>query len=115
MNLLRLLPVLLSLALLAAHFARRGFLVVACACLLVGLLLFVRHPWSARVLQIVLVLAAVEWVRTLWGIAAVRHSHGQPWTRMALILGGVAAFTLASALVFRWPALRRRYRFAPRC
>jgi hypothetical protein len=35
---------------------------------------------------------------------------GQPWLRLALILGVVAALTLAAALVFRSRALRQRFR-----
>ncbi len=35
---------------------------------------------------------------------------GQPYLRLALILLAVAVFTAASAIVFRQPALRRRYR-----
>ena len=38
-----------------------------------------------------------------------RLALGQPWQRMALILCAVAAFTAASALVFRSAALRARY------
>jgi hypothetical protein len=35
---------------------------------------------------------------------------GQPYARMALILGVVAALTFASALVFQLPVLRQRNR-----
>jgi hypothetical protein len=34
----------------------------------------------------------------------------QPWTRLAIILGGVACFTLVSALLLEFPPVRRRYR-----
>jgi hypothetical protein len=37
---------------------------------------------------------------------------GEPWTRMAIILGVVAVITAASALVFRSRALRERYQTA---
>ena len=56
-----------------------------------------------------LVLGAAEWVWTLVKIAQVRQMMGGPWLRMALILGGVAAFTLLSTLVFRLKAVRERY------
>lgn len=109
MNLVRLLPVLSSLLLLGAHFLRTGDLAMVAACLGLCFLLLVRRPWVARTMQIVLVVAAAEWVRTLWGFAAVRRAQGLPWTRMALILGAVALFTLLSALVFRSRGLRDRY------
>ncbi len=109
MNVLRLLPVILSLLLLGAHFLRTGTLVLVLGCLLAPTLLFVRRPWVPRTMQVLLVVGAAEWVRTLWGFAAFRRTHGEPWARMALILGAVALFTLLSALVFRSRALRERY------
>jgi hypothetical protein len=109
-NLVRLIPVLLSLLVLGAHFLRTGAWLPVAACLGLCLLLLVRRPWVARMVQVVLVLAAAEWLRTLWGFASFRRAHGLPWTRMALILGGVSLFTLLSALVFRSSGLRERYR-----
>jgi len=40
---------------------------------------------------------------------ATRSDLGEPWMRMAFILGGVALFTFGSLLVFRSPTLRARY------
>ena len=57
-------------------------------------LLFVPRTWSARLLQLGLVLGAGEWVWTLASVAQVRQMMGGPWIRMAVILGVVAAFTL---------------------
>ena len=111
-TLLYLAPSLLAALLLAAHFYRAGALWgVALAAVLV-VLLFVRRPWSARTVQAGLVLGAVEWLRTLAAFAAVRVSLGQPYLRLALILGAVAAFTLLAAWVFQHRALRSRFRLA---
>ena len=46
--------------------------------------------------------------------AAMRMSLGQPYLRMALILGAVALLTGLAALVFESQALRTRYRLPPR-
>ena len=73
----------------------------------VGLLL--RRAWVPRLFQVVLLLGAAEWLRTLYLFAAERVAFGQPWTRLALILGGVALFTALSGLVFRSRGLRTRY------
>jgi len=110
MNLLRLLPAILSLLLLGAHFSRHnlGFLIVV-PLVLLGLLLL-REPWVARLVQWVLVLASLEWLRTAVALALKRQDLGLPWARSAVILGAVCAFTLASALVFRSAGLRERYR-----
>jgi hypothetical protein len=109
MNFLRLLPVCISLLLLAAHFLRAGHTVVTFTLLCVLLLLLVRKSWVPWVMQLMLVLGAVEWVRTLVSVAQMRIELGTPWIRMAIILGVVALFTALSGLVFRSKALRERY------
>ena len=110
MNVLRLLPVILSLLVLAAHFFRAGYLYVTAAVLILVPLLALRRWWVARLAQVVLVLGAAEWVRSTLAFVRMREAMDMPWTRLALILGSVAAFTLLSALVFFLPVLRRRYR-----
>jgi hypothetical protein len=107
--LLLVLPGLASV-LLAAHFYRAGQLALAIIALALVVLLAVPRAWAARTLQVALVLGAVEWLRTLASFAAVRVSFGQPYLRMALILGAVAAFTLLAAWVFRHRRLRARFR-----
>ena len=42
-------------------------------------------------------LAGLEWVRTLLFDVQQRQAVGEPWLRMALILGSVALFTLLAA------------------
>lgn len=105
-------PIVLSLLALGAHFLRSGQLVPLAAVLVVLLLLAVRRAWAARLAQLVLVLAAVEWVRTLVRIAGQRTRAGEPAGRMAMILGGVAALALASALLLQTRRMRRFYRAA---
>ena len=81
-RLVRAIPTILSAVLLAAHFLRDGQIFVVVLCLL---------------LQGLLVIGALEWLRTLWTMVQVRQAMDEPWTRLALILGVVAAFTLATA------------------
>jgi hypothetical protein len=109
MNVLRLLPVILSFLLLGAHFYRAGLPVLSGFCAGALLLLFVRSAWIPRLFQVLLVLGALEWLRALYGFAAMRIAFGEPWTRLAMILGGVALFTALSGLVFRNQKLRGRY------
>ena len=108
-NFVRLLPVILSLLVLGAHFYRAGNLTLVAASLLVLLLLVIRRPWVRWIAQAALVLGAAEWVRSTLAFVGMRQAMDLPWTRLAVILGSVAAFTLLSALVFFIPALRRRY------
>ena len=130
MNFVRLLPVILSWIILGAHFMRSGghllmnfcimigldphtldggYYVLVGACVLLPLLLLVRRPWVPLVMQLGLLLGALEWIRTLLAISAMRQMAGLPVGRMMVILGGVALFTGASSLVFLMPSLRRRY------
>jgi len=106
LNFLRLLPVLISLLLVAAHFFRAGQVFFVAAALCMPLLLLVRQTWVPRVMQLVLLLAAIEWLRALIDIAQLRMHIGESWVRMAVILGAVALFTAASGLVFRHAGLR---------
>jgi hypothetical protein len=106
LNFLRLLPVLISFLLAAAHFFRSGQLIFVTLALCIPLLLLVRQSWVPWVAQVVLLLAAIEWLRTLIDIAQLRMHSGEPWMRMAVILGAVALFTAASGLAFRSAALR---------
>lgn len=110
MNFLRLLPAILSLLLLGAHFSRHNLsLLIVVPLVLLGLL-FLCEPWVARLVQWVLVLASLEWLRTAVVLALQRQDQGMPWARSAVILGAVCVFSLASALVFRSAGLRARYR-----
>ena len=109
MNVVRLTPVFLSALLLAAHFSRADNLPMIVFSLIAPLLLLVRRPWVPRVFQVALLIGALECVRTLVAIALARHALGEPWMRMALILGVVALVTASSALVFQAKALKTRY------
>jgi hypothetical protein len=80
------------------------------AALLLIVLLFLRRPWVARLMQAVLVLGALEWLRTAYELGHIRALHGQPYGRMLVILGIVAAVTFCSALLFQSQTLRKIYR-----
>ena len=97
---LRALPVVLSALVLAAHFYRARSLALVALALALPLLLLVRERWSARAVQAGLVLGGLEWVRTLAFFAGQRMEAGRPWTRLAVILGVVAAL---SALAVKVP------------
>ncbi|MFO1394361.1 MAG: hypothetical protein U1F09_11425 [Steroidobacteraceae bacterium] len=94
------LPVLASL-LLAAHFHRAGAWLPEGLALALCALPFVRQRWSARTLQVALAIGTVEWLRTGWVLAAKRAAAGEPWVRMVVILGAVAAVTALAAWIAR--------------
>jgi len=109
-NVLLYIPIVLSFIVLGAHFMRYGssFGTVGAAALIV--LLFIRQPWVARLMQTALVLGAIQWVHTLYDLAQLRIAFGEPYTRLAVILGTVAAVTLCSALLFQSKELKKIYR-----
>lgn len=110
MNAIKLIPVYISALLLSAHFMRLGFYTLTVFCLLFPFLLFVKSKWIARFVQIILVLGALEWIRTLFLYATEREAAGESWTRLAIILGSVALFTGGSALLFLLNSLKNRYK-----
>jgi len=103
-------PVVLSLVVLGAHFMRYDNSIGVVGAVALIVLLFLRQPWVARLMQVVLILGALEWVHTIYTLVQVRAAQGQPFMRMVVILGVVAAVTLLSALVFQSPALKKIYR-----
>jgi hypothetical protein len=105
----RLLPAVLALLLIAAHFYRDDlpFLVPVCIGLLA--LLFVRLAWVPAVVALALALGTGEWLRTLLVLANERIAAGQSYARLVVILVGVALFTLLAALSVFSPKVRRWY------
>ena len=110
MHRLWLLAPALSFVVLAAHFHRAGLVLGVVLCLALVALLAVPRACAARVVQAGLALGALEWLRTLVLLVQMRLALEQPWLRLALILGVVAALTALSALVFHRPLLRDRFR-----
>lgn len=94
---------------LAAHFLRMGVLSGVVVCLALPLVAAItRARWALRSLQAVLVLGALNWVVTALRIGAERRAAGEPWLRMALILGTVSALSaLAAGLLSRASVLER--------
>lgn len=105
----RLIPAGLAALALAAHFLRRGQLPGTLAGIgLVGLL-FVRRPWSPRVVRWGLLLGAVEWLFTLRVLLDERRGAGESSTRLVVILGAVVLLTLAAAWMLGAERVKRHF------
>ena len=111
MNVLKLSPIIVSALMLAAHFFRieKDAIVVMCICF--PFLLVFKTKWAARSVQIILFLGGLEWLHIMYKDVVERMNQGEPWHRLAVVLCTVAAFTAASALVFRFKSLRKLYGF----
>ncbi len=97
---------MLALLLLAAHFFRNGLFPLAAISLGFAPLVFVSRPWAAPMLRAALALGSIEWLRTAWVLFERRALAGQPYTRMLLIIGAVAAFTAVAAWLAGRPGHR---------
>ena len=69
MNFLRLLPVFISFLLLSAHFFRSGETVLTLLPIVLFIPLMFRKTWVPRLIQLALLLGAVEWLYTLVSVA----------------------------------------------
>ena len=106
---LLMLPVL-ALLLLAAHLVHAGLRPLAALVILLVGLLAVPRPWASWTLQVVLTVAVIEWILTTVGLAQLRLRLGEPYVRLAVILGSVTLFTALAALAFQHPVLRAYFR-----
>jgi hypothetical protein len=110
MTLLFLTPAIVGYTLLALHFYRADNLpAMLCAVLPIAAMV-IRHPLIARILQVCLLIGAVEWLRTTVILVDHRMEAGQPWLRLALILGSVALATALAAMVFQQARVRNHFR-----
>jgi hypothetical protein len=99
-----------ALLLLGAHFFRAALVPLTVVCLGLFALLFVRTRWAWIALQAALAIGTLEWLRTAWEFASMRAAMGQPYTRLLVILGGVALVTALAALVRRTNRARGHFR-----
>ena len=106
---LRLLPVILSLLILGAHFSRDNMTILMVISLALPFLLFVKKAWIPKLFQIALILGALEWLRSLYFYIQTYEENGQSWIKLLMIIGGVALFTALSALVFNSKCLKEKY------
>ena len=111
MVMLHLIPPVIGFLLLAAHLYRSGNLLLALATTLAIVLVAAQRPWAARAMQIGLLLGSLEWLRSTIALVQARSAMGEPFLRLAIILGGVTLFTGLSSLVFRSGKLRDHFRF----
>lgn len=106
---LRIIPLILSSLLLSAHFYRHYNYPMMVISIIVPLLLLIKKRRILIVIQLFSLAGAGVWINTIVTIADERKSIGEPWIRMAVILGAVAAFTLASGLMLNLKKVKENY------
>ncbi len=106
------LSITLSCLIMAAHLLRGAHYGLVVLALIAPFLLLISKRWVARIIQLALALAAMEWLRTIFILWQERIASGQPYFRMLLILGVVTVITIGSAGSFQLAAMRKRYRIS---
>jgi heme/copper-type cytochrome/quinol oxidase subunit 3 len=99
-----------SLILLAAHFSRMNFpLILAIIALLSPLLFFYKKRFSINIIQIILLLGTLEWIRAAIFYIQQRMDMGAPWLRLAVILGLIIVLCAYSAWILSSNEVKKRY------
>ncbi len=109
-NFVKILPVILCSLLMAAHLGRANMFVLQIISLLIPLILIWKNKFSARTVQLFLIIYGFEWIRTINYYAQIRIAKGEDWSRLAIILGIVALLNFAAILVFRSKSMKERYK-----
>ncbi len=96
MSSVRLLPVIISDILLAAHFLRFYGFIPAVIILLLLLTLILRRKWIPRLWQGLLFIGTLMWIDTTANLLQIRLAMEMPWMRLLVIMGAVILFTIFS-------------------
>ena len=102
-------PLVIAALLMAAHFLRDGAWGLLVVSLCVPLLLLHRRRSVLSLVQVLACVGAGVWGYTTLRLVEARLAVGLPWERMALILVGVALFTLWAALLLNSEKVREKY------
>ena len=106
----KIIPVVMAMLLLAAHFLREGKGALALVCLFIPFLLLINKRWALALVQVVMFLGAMVWLQTTIALVQQRWAMDEPWLRMLVILAGVTGFTLFATYRLGSDSVRRYYR-----
>jgi polyferredoxin len=110
MNFIKLLPVIFSYLIVAAHYSRGGNPHMTYAMLMFPLILLIRKKWVTYVSTLFLFFTGFVWFETTYKFVQIRQSMGMPYLRLMAILGTVAVMSMVSSLVFKVKSLQERYK-----
>lgn len=106
---LRIILLIISYLILSAHFFREGEIVLTAVYLFLPFLLFIKNRWSIIFLRIFSYGGVIIWLQTIYVLAFARISMGEPWLKMAIILGAVTVFTLYAGLLLNSKKMKSKY------
>jgi hypothetical protein len=104
-------PAFIACLILTAHFLRWGNLIGVVFCLALPVAAVAsKNRAVLRAWQFLLGLGCALWIYNAVVFGRERLASGEPWLRMALILGAVSLFTGVSAGLLSLPRVLERYR-----
>jgi hypothetical protein len=105
----RVIPLILASLMLSAHFFRHWNYLLMIVSLLAPCLLFIKRRWSLIALRVFTILGGGVWIVAIVDIAKIRITMGEPWGKMAVILGVVALFTIFAGLLLNSSKVKEKY------
>ena len=102
-------PFIITCVLIAAHFLRDGNILMVLVSLIFPLLLLVKKKWVLILSQLFAYMGGGLWLGTTMQIANERIAFNEDWTRMAIILGTVTAFSIFSGFSLNHQKVTENY------
>jgi len=109
MNFVKLLPIILSLLIVSAHYSRNGNTHMTFAMMLLPFILLIKKKWIVYVSSAFLIFTGLIWFETTYKFVQMRQTMGLPYLRLMAILGTVAFLSVISAFSFKGKSLTKRY------
>ena len=104
-----LLPIILSFLMISAHFYRAGNTVIAVTSLFIPFLLLIKKHYTAKIIQLMLLISSMEWLRTIYQITSIRIKFQMPWLRFTFIMSFVFLLTFLSVFIFKLKPIKKIY------
>ncbi len=104
-----LIPIIFSYLLIAAHFYRRGNLILTVIIICIPLVLFFKKRFSIYIIQIGLILSIAVWIKTFIFLNNIYTRYNMPFTKAGLILSGVIIVSALSILILRLKIFKKVY------
>ena len=109
MLIIRLLPLIFTQLLFAAHIMRSFGIIWAIAVLILLFTLFIRRDWILRLWQIIIAFDVIDWIRTTIVFVQLRLAVEMPYLRLLIIMGAVILFNLFVIYLLRRPKVKMLY------
>ncbi len=94
---------------LAAHFSRAGMGLLSLVVLVLPFVLLYKKRISLQIIQAVMILAGIEWIRTTFNYIATRMDAGEPWFRLLIILSVVSMACFYTVYLLGCQSMKKNY------